>query len=94
MGFKLIQDYNAEIIGTTELNSVIIQSSVFIQVTNTGLDTFAVLADASTIIVSGSAFVSPTGVSATGFISSSDPAVNVWAVINDSQTPGWTEIAA
>jgi len=94
MGFKLDQDYNAEIIGTTQLNSVIIQSSVFIQVTNAGLDTFAELADASTIIVSGSALVSPTGVSATGFISSSDPAVNVWAVINDSQTPGWTEIAA
>jgi len=94
MGFKLDQDYNAEIIGTTQLNSVIIQSSVFIQVTNADLDTFAELADASTIIVSGSALVSPTGVSATGFISSSDPAVNVWAVINDSQTPGWTEIAA
>ena len=94
MGFKLIQDYNAEIIGTTVLNSVIIQSSVFIQVTNTNLDLFAVLADSSTIIISGSAFVSPTGVSATGFISSSDPAVNVWVVINDSQTPGWTEIAA
>ena len=94
MGFKLIQDYNAEIIGTTVLNDVIIQSSVFIQVTNTGLDMFAVLADSSTIIISGSAFVSPAGVSATGFISSSDPAVNVWAVINDSQTPGWTEIAA
>lgn len=94
MGFELDQDYNAEIIGTTQLNSVIIQSSVFIQVTNAGLDTFAEIADASTIIVSGSALVSPTGVSATGFISSSDPAVNVWAVINDSQTPGWTEIAA
>ena len=94
MGFKLIQSYNAEIIGTTVLDDVQIQSSVFIQVTNTGLDTFAVLADSSTIIISGSAFVSPLGVSATGFISSSDPAVNVWAVINDSQTPGWTEIAA
>ena len=94
MGFKLDQQYNAEIIGRTQLNGVIIQSSVFIQVTNAGLDTFAELADASTIIVSGSAFVSPTGVSAVGFISSSNPAVNVWAVINDSQTPGWKEIAA
>jgi len=94
MGFKLIQSYNAEIIGTTELNSVIIQSSIFIQVSNTNLDMFAVLADASTIVISGSAFVSPTGVSATGFISSSDPAVNIWTIINDSQTPGWTEIAA
>ena len=94
MGFKLIQDYNAEIIGTTELNDVIIQSSVFIQITSANLGLFATLADTSTIVVSGSAFISITGVSATGFISSSDPAVNVWAVINDSQTPGWTEIAA
>ena len=94
MGFKLIQDYNAEIIGTTELNDVIIQSSVFIQITSANLGLFATLADTSTIVVSGSAFISVTGVSATGFISSSDPAVNVWAVINDSQTPGWTEIAA
>ena len=94
MGFKLIQSYNAEIIGTTELNSVIIQSSVFIQITSANLGLFATLADTSTIVVSGSAFISVTGVSATGFISSSDPAVNVWAVINDSQTPGWTEIAA
>lgn len=94
MGFELDQDYNAEIIGTTQLNDVIIQSSVFIQITSANLGLFATLADTSTIVVSGSAFISITGVSATGFISSSDPAVNVWAVINDSQTPGWTEIAA
>ena len=92
MGFKLDQQYNAEIIGNTALNSVTIKASQLIPVNNSGMNVFGIVGDVN---VTGTALITPTGVSATGFISSGQvPAVNVWQVIDDSQTPGWTEIAA
>tara|TARA_R100000655_G_scaffold101119_2_gene145994 strand:- start:67 stop:588 length:522 start_codon:yes stop_codon:yes gene_type:complete len=92
MGFMLNMSYNAEIIGTTAVNDVIIKASILIPVDNTGLVIFGIVEDVN---VSGSTLITPTGVIATGFISSGQtPAVNVWQVIDDSQTPGWTEIAA
>ena len=92
MGFMLDMDYNAEIIGNTALNSVTIKASILIPVNNSGMNVFGIVGDVN---VTGTALITPTGVSATGFISSGQvPAVNVWQVIDDSQTPGWTEIAA
>jgi hypothetical protein len=40
--------------------------------------------------VSGACNVTPIGVSATGIVGTT----NIWQLINDSQNPNWTEIAA
>lgn len=92
MGFMLDMDYNAEIVGNTALNSVTIRATILVPVNNTGMNVFG---EIGSVTVIGTALIIPTGVEITGYISSGEtPAVNVWQVIDDSQTPGWTEIAA
>ena len=54
MGFMLDMSYNAEIIGTTAVNDVIIKSSILIPVDNTGLVIFGIVEDVN---VSGAALV-------------------------------------
>ena len=46
--------------------------------------------EVGTVAASGNISITVTGVSATGAISG----VNVWSVIDASQTPSWSQIAA